>query len=73
MARLTTLTFALIHLAPGDPIVTLAGDGGSAEYYQEMRAMLGNSGLVSAVSRKHRIDASAPVYDASHVPNASFD
>ena len=41
--------------------------------YQEMRAMLGMSGLVSAVSRKHRIDASAPVYDASHVPNASFD
>ncbi len=25
----TTLTFVLIHLAPGDPIDVLAGDGGS--------------------------------------------
>ena len=24
-----TLTFALIHLAPGDPIYVLAGDGGN--------------------------------------------
>ena len=41
--------------------------------YLDMRAMLGKGGLVSAVSRKHRINASAPVYDANHVPNASFD
>jgi quinol monooxygenase YgiN len=41
--------------------------------YHDMRAMLGQGGLVSAVSRKHRIDASAPVYDANHAPNASFD
>ena len=41
--------------------------------YHDMRAMLGQGGLVSAVSRKHRIDASAPVYDATHKPNASFD
>ena len=41
--------------------------------YHDMRAMLGKGGLVSAVSRKHRIDASAPVYDANHVPTASFD
>ncbi len=41
--------------------------------YFDMRAMLGKGGLVSAVSRKHRINASAPVYDANHVPNASFD
>lgn len=41
--------------------------------YHDMRAMLGKGGLVSAVSRKHRIDASAPVYNASHVPNATFD
>ena len=36
-----TLTFALIHLAPGDPIYALAGDGGSPEYYAEMRAKYG--------------------------------
>lgn len=41
VAGVTTLTFALIHLAPGDPIVTLAGDGGSPEYYAEMRAKYG--------------------------------
>lgn len=41
--------------------------------YLDMRAMLGKGGLVSAVSRKHRIDATAPVYDANHVANASFD
>lgn len=41
--------------------------------YHNMRAMLGGGGLVSAVSRKHRIDATAPVYDANHAPNASFD
>lgn len=37
----TTLTFALIHLAPGDPIYTLAGDGGSPAYYADMRARYG--------------------------------
>ena len=37
----TTLTFALIHTAPGDPIYTLAGDGGSPAYYAEMRARYG--------------------------------
>ena len=40
--------------------------------YHDMRAMLGGGGLVSAVSRKHRIEASAPVYGADHVPSASF-
>lgn len=34
-------TFGLIHLAPGDPIIVLAGDGGSAAYYTEMRARYG--------------------------------
>lgn len=34
----TVLTFVLIHLAPGDPIYALAGDGGTAAYYAEMRA-----------------------------------
>ena len=41
--------------------------------YHDMRTMLGKGGLVRAVSRKHRIDATAPVYDADHVPNATFD
>jgi quinol monooxygenase YgiN len=40
--------------------------------YHDMRAMLGQAGLVGAVSRKHRIDASAPVYDADRMPNATF-
>ena len=41
--------------------------------YFDMRTMLGEGGLVSAESRKHRIDASAPVYNAELVPNADFD
>lgn len=35
---ITVLTFLLIHLAPGDPVYLLAGDGGSPAYYDEMRA-----------------------------------
>lgn len=35
------LTFVLIHLAPGDPIVALAGEDGDAEYYAMMRARFG--------------------------------
>lgn len=38
---ITTLTFALIHLAPGDPVYLLAGDGGSPAYYTDMRAKFG--------------------------------
>lgn len=41
VAGVTALTFLLIHLAPGDPIVALAGDGGSPAYYAEMRARYG--------------------------------
>ena len=41
VAGVTTLTFALIHLAPGDPIYALAGDGGNPEYYADMRAKYG--------------------------------
>ena len=41
--------------------------------YLDMRAMLGAGGLTGVVHRKHRIDATASVYDANHVPNASFD
>lgn len=37
----TALTFTLIHLAPGDPIYLLAGDGGTPAYYAEMRAKYG--------------------------------
>ena len=37
----TALAFTLIHLAPGDPIYLLAGDGGSPAYYAEMRAKYG--------------------------------
>ena len=41
IAGVTTLTFILVHLAPGDPIYLLAGDGGSAAYYDAMRAKYG--------------------------------
>ncbi|HEX6385116.1 MAG TPA: ABC transporter permease [Anaerolineae bacterium] len=34
-------TFVLIHVAPGDPIVALAGEYGNAAYYEEMRAKFG--------------------------------
>ncbi len=36
-----TLSFLLIHLAPGDPIYALAGESGNAAYYAEMRAHYG--------------------------------
>ena len=35
------LSFVLIHLAPGDPITAIAGDGGDAAYYAETRARFG--------------------------------
>lgn len=35
------INFTLIHLAPGDPIYALAGDGGDAAYYAAMRARFG--------------------------------
>jgi peptide/nickel transport system permease protein len=35
------LTFALVHLAPGDPIYALAGQSGDAAYYASMRAKFG--------------------------------
>ncbi len=35
------LTFALIHLAPGDPLQVLAGEGGTPEYYATLRARYG--------------------------------
>jgi len=41
--------------------------------YLDMRTMLNAGGLTSAVSRKHRIDATAAVYNAELKPTASFD
>lgn len=41
VAGVTILTFVLIHVAPGDPIYMLAGDGGNPAYYAEMRARYG--------------------------------
>jgi hypothetical protein len=38
-----------------------------------MRDMLGRYGLKSAVSRKLRIDKTAPVYGADFKASASFD
>ncbi len=35
------VTWILIHVAPGDPIVALAGEDGDAEYYEMMRARFG--------------------------------
>lgn len=40
--------------------------------YLNMREMLNEAGLASAVSRKLRIDATAPVYGADRKPSASF-
>ena len=41
IVSIAALTFTLVHLAPGDPITLLAGDGGSPAYYDEMRAKYG--------------------------------
>jgi peptide/nickel transport system permease protein len=41
VVAVTTLTFALIHLAPGDPLYLLAGDSGSPAYYEDMRQKYG--------------------------------
>ncbi len=40
--------------------------------YHAMRTMLNDGGLAGAVSRKHRIDASAPVYGPDRAPTATF-
>jgi len=41
--------------------------------YTAMREMLNGAGLASAVSRKLRVDATAPVYDADRRPTAAFE
>lgn len=40
--------------------------------YFDMRTTLGEGGLTGAVSRKHRIDASAPVYNESGTATSDF-
>ncbi len=41
--------------------------------YVDMRTMLGEGGLVSAISRKHRVDATGPVYNSDGRATSSFD
>ncbi|MEO1056362.1 MAG: antibiotic biosynthesis monooxygenase [Actinomycetota bacterium] len=41
--------------------------------YFAMRDLIAAGGLVSAESRKHRVDATAPVYDATFTPSGHFD
>lgn len=40
-AGILVVGFLLIHLAPGDPVLALAGDGGDAAYYARVRAEFG--------------------------------
>ncbi len=40
-AAILLVGFLLIHLAPGDPVLAVAGDSGDAEYYAEMRERFG--------------------------------
>jgi quinol monooxygenase YgiN len=40
--------------------------------YGAMRTMLNEAGLASAVSRKHRVDATSPVYGHDRRPTALF-
>ncbi|HKH50646.1 MAG TPA: ABC transporter permease [Mycobacterium sp.] len=41
IAAILLIGFLLIHLAPGDPVLALAGDNGDAQYYADMRARFG--------------------------------
>lgn len=41
LAGIILVGFLLVHLAPGDPILALAGDFGNAEYYETMRERFG--------------------------------
>lgn len=38
---IVVLTFLLVHLAPGDPVLALAGESGDAAYYERMRERFG--------------------------------
>jgi peptide/nickel transport system permease protein len=41
VASILVVTFAVIHAAPGDPIVAVAGESGNEEYYAFMREKFG--------------------------------
>jgi len=41
VASILIVTFAIVHAAPGDPVVAVAGDSGTPEYYDFMRAKFG--------------------------------
>ncbi len=41
LVGIVVLTFFLVHLAPGDPVLALAGESGDAAYYERMRARFG--------------------------------
>ncbi len=41
VAGILVIGFLLIHLAPGDPVLALAGENGDAEYYALVRAKFG--------------------------------
>ncbi len=40
--------------------------------YTEMRSLFGRHGITGAVTRKYRIDADAPVYNAERVATVDF-
>ena len=65
-----SLVYAAVLLRPDAE--TLAAHFDHPNYHN-MRDMLGKFGLKSAVSRKHRIDASAPVYGPDFKASANFD
>lgn len=41
VASILVVTFAVVHAAPGDPVVAVAGESGNAEYYAFMREKFG--------------------------------
>jgi peptide/nickel transport system permease protein len=41
VASILVVTFAIVHLAPGDPVVAVAGESGDQAYYDFMRAKFG--------------------------------
>ena len=41
VAGILIVTFVIVHAAPGDPVVAVAGESGDQEYYQFMRAKFG--------------------------------
>lgn len=41
VAAIVVVAFALVHAAPGEPVLALAGEFGDAEYYADMRQRFG--------------------------------